>query len=86
MKQVTEVRVLDGTRLALGFDTGEVREVDIANLVEPFGVFERIHDPAFFRLVRLNPELGTIVWPNGADLCPDVLYEKSVPSKKSSAA
>ncbi|MBI3809853.1 MAG: DUF2442 domain-containing protein, partial [Nitrospirae bacterium] len=35
-------------------------------------VFEPIrNDPAFFQAVRV--EAGTVVWPNGADLCPDVL-------------
>ena len=30
-------------------------------------------DPKLFRQVRVDDELGTIVWPNGADMDPDVL-------------
>lgn len=37
-------------------------------------VFEPLKDPAFFRRVRLNPETGTVEWPNGADLAPEFLY------------
>ena len=38
-------------------------------------VFEPIRsDPELFRSVRVDEEAGTIVWPNGADLDPDVLY------------
>jgi hypothetical protein len=38
--------------------------------------FEPLRDPAYFARVRLEEELGTIVWPNGADLCPDVLRQR----------
>ena len=41
---------------------------------QPLGVFEPLLDPAFFAQVRVDPVLCTVVWPNGADLCPDVLY------------
>jgi hypothetical protein len=39
-------------------------------------VFEPLRDVSYFRQVRVDPELGTIVWPNGADLAPEFLYEK----------
>lgn len=39
------------------------------------GVFAALRDPAFFAQVSVDPEAGTVVWPNGADLDPDVLYE-----------
>jgi hypothetical protein len=34
-----------------------------------------VRDPALFRAVRVDESLGTIVWPNGADIDPDVLVE-----------
>lgn len=73
--EVTQAVPIGGTRLRLEFRSGERGEVDIAPLVGDFvGVFEPLTDPAFFGRVRVDPDLGTIVWPNGADLCPDVLY------------
>jgi hypothetical protein len=41
------------------------------------GVFEPLDDPAYFQQVRLSAGGGTIEWPNGVDLCPDVLYSKA---------
>jgi hypothetical protein len=38
------------------------------------GVFAPLRDEKEFAKVRVHPELGTIVWPNGADLDPVVLY------------
>jgi Protein of unknown function (DUF2442) len=49
--------------------------VDLDRVISRFdGVFAPLTDPEYCRLVRVDHELGTIVWPNGADLCPDVLY------------
>lgn len=76
-KDVIAVEPIGGTRLILTFEGGERRTIDVSDLVRPVGVFARIQDPAFFASVRVNPEIGTIVWPNGADLCPDVLYQQS---------
>ena len=46
----------------------------VRQLVEFTGVFEPLRDEAYFKQIRVNAELGTIEWPNGADLDPDVLY------------
>lgn len=48
-------------------------ELDLAPLLEFTRVFEPLRDPEFLAQVRVNAEIGTTVWPNGADLCPDVL-------------
>jgi len=75
-KDVVEVRSLGGYRLYLRFEDGVQGEVDVAGFVRFDGVFEALRDPARFAEVRVNPDLGTICWPNGADLAPDVLYGK----------
>jgi len=72
---VTGVEVLKGYRLRLEFDDGTAGEVDISELVSFDGVFEPLRDLDLFRKVRVEPEYGTIVWPNGADLDPFVLHE-----------
>ena len=72
--RITAVSPLSGFTVRLTFSDGSRREVDLSPLlVGP--VFEPIRlDPAIFPQVCVDEELGTIVWPNGADLCPDVLY------------
>lgn len=72
---VTDVKPMDGWNLELTFKDGLTSVVDISRIVDRFeGVFAPLLDPDFFRRVRVDPEIGTIVWPNGADICPDVLY------------
>lgn len=79
MHEVTAVQTRDGCRLVLTFAGGEQREIELSGWLTFDGVFEALRDPAYFRQVTVNGELGTIAWPNGADLCPDVLYERSRP-------
>ena len=71
---VTEVRPLGGHWLRLKFEDGVEGNVDIDRIVRFTGVFEPYRGEREFAQVRVNPESGTIEWPNGADLCPDVLY------------
>jgi Protein of unknown function (DUF2442) len=70
---VTAVEPLDGYRLRLWFDDDSERVVDLSDsLWGPMA--EPLRDPDYFRRVRVDPELRTIVWPNGFDLDPDVLH------------
>ena len=73
LKDIVEVRPVGGYRLYLRFDDGCSGEVDVSSLVSFRGVFEPLRDAAAFRQVRVDRELGTVVWPSGADLDPDVL-------------
>ncbi len=74
LHDVVEVRPLKGYRLRLRFADGARGVVDVSRRVSFEGVFEPLRDPDFFRRVRVDTELGTVVWPNGADLDPLVLY------------
>ncbi len=69
--------------LLLTFENAERRLFD----VKPYltnGVFAALADQSLFRSVRVS--FDTIEWPNGADLCPEVLYEKSEPMGESAMA
>ena len=63
-------------RVRLRFDDGTEAIVDLES--ELWGeVFEPLRDPARFCEFRLDPELRTLAWPNGADLSPEHLYERA---------
>ena len=74
LKDVTEVNPLDEYRLHLHFEDGVEGVVDLAEIVEFAGVFAPVEEHTYFVQVRVNPDIGTICWPNGADIDPDVLY------------
>ena len=61
-------------RVYLRFDDGVCGEIDLANRIEFVGVFAPLADEKEFAKVRVDPDLGTIVWPGGADLAPETLY------------
>ncbi|MBC7265150.1 MAG: DUF2442 domain-containing protein [Chloroflexi bacterium] len=74
MRTVISVKVLEPYKLSLTFDNGVTRVVNLRPLL--YGpVFEPLLDPAEFAKVEVDPVLGTIVWPNGADFSPEFLYE-----------
>ena len=55
---------------------GSQGEVDLAG--ELHGpIFTPLKDPSYFRSFTLSPDMHTIVWPNGADLAPEFLYERT---------
>ena len=72
--RVQSVKPEDGYRLRLTFTNGEVRVYDCSPLLG-FGVFKELREVTYFRQVRAA--LGTVVWPNEQDICPDTLYEDS---------
>jgi hypothetical protein len=70
---VTGVEVVGDHRLRLRFEDGAEGDVDFSRLSWR-GIFEPLADPAYFASVALDAELGTIVWPNGADIAPETLH------------
>jgi Protein of unknown function (DUF2442)/Domain of unknown function (DUF4160) len=73
---VTAVEVVGDFRLRLTFEDGTVGDVDFSAR-EWRGVLEPLSDPTYFARVHLDPEAGTIAWPNGVDLAPEPLYEEA---------
>jgi len=73
MVRIASVHCLEGFTVERGFTDGTRRTLDLDPLIRG-PIFEPLRrDPALFRAVRVDPAIGTVVWPNGADLDPDVL-------------
>ena len=72
--RVAAVAPLSGFRVRVAFTDRSEREIDL----EPYRrgpVFEPLlRDQTLFAAVQVDPVLRTVVWPNGADIDPDVLY------------
>ncbi len=71
---VRSVEVLSDYRLRLSFSDGQSGVVDLSE--ELWGpLFDPLRRPDRFAEVRVDPECGTIVWPNGADFAPEWLHQ-----------
>ena len=70
---VTNARPLDGYRVEVCFDDGREGIADLTEALEG-PMFDALKDPDVFRKLRIDEELQTIVWPNGADLAPEYIY------------
>jgi hypothetical protein len=78
--RVESAEYVDGYRVQFRFTDGSDRVIDL----EPFlhgPVFEPLrNEPAVFQSFEVDPRAGTIVWPNGADIDPDVLFKGLKPA------
>ena len=70
LKDIVAVKPLGEYSLYLRFEDGAEGIVDLAGHLAFRGVFEPLRDTAYFALVRVDNELGTVARPNGADLDP----------------
>jgi hypothetical protein len=61
--------------LRLAFADGLTGEIDVLDRMRG-QVFDAARTPAGFAKVIVDEQSGTIVWPGGADLAPDTLYER----------
>ena len=73
---VVGVAVVGDYRLRLLFDDGTAGDVDFSSM-EWKGVFEPLRDPTYFATVKIDPGAATVVWPNGADIAPETLYQEA---------
>jgi hypothetical protein len=72
-EDITAVSVPRHGVLELTFADGTHGEVEVIDKM--WGpVFTEARKPEGLAAVRIDPELGTVAWPGGADLAPDTLY------------
>jgi hypothetical protein len=78
MHFVKAVTYVSEYKLLLSFEDDSIRLVDLADELDG-EIFEPLKDIDYFRTVRVNQDVDTISWENGADMSPDFLYEIGTP-------
>ena len=80
MHWVKDASYIKGYKLKLKFEDGRYKIVDLKHHLKG-KIFKPLTAIDYFRRVRLNKDIDTIVWPNNADFSPDFLYKIGSPTK-----
>ncbi len=80
MIEVCHVEIGQEYNLLITFQNGERRIFDMAPYLQ-YPVFQKLKNPAFFSLARVN--YGTVTWPGDIDIAPETLYAFESPGSPS---
>lgn len=84
--RVREVKYIKEYKLQLTFSDETVKIVDLETMIKKSrGIFLPLKDIEYFKKVALDDCQLSICWPNGADICPDVLYAMGKTAKTQSS-
>lgn len=72
--RITSVSVVGPHALHLEFNDGTSQTINFESVLAG-ELYEPLRDPKVFRQVTLDPEVHTVVWPNGADFDPATLHD-----------
>ena len=70
---VTEAKHIEEYKIEVSFNDGRSGVADLSTVLRG-PVFEPLKSPPEFAKLRVDKELETVVWPNGADLAPEYIY------------
>jgi hypothetical protein len=86
MHKILGVKYVKGYSLEIIFENQISKQVDFSERINEGGIFEPLREVKYFQQVILNKECHCIEWPNGADVCPDTLFEQGQLSVASNGA
>ncbi|OFY66074.1 MAG: hypothetical protein A3H98_07520 [Bacteroidetes bacterium RIFCSPLOWO2_02_FULL_36_8] len=74
--KIKSVTVPELYKISILFDDGKKQTIDLESIL--FGpLYGPLKDAKLFKQVQVDPEVTTVVWPNGADFDPATLYNWS---------
>lgn len=79
MLHVKKAKYISDYQIWVSFDDGSEGNVDLEKHLTG-SMFEPLKEKSLFSKVRFDEELGTITWPNGADLAPEFLKDVMIPN------
>ena len=72
--KIIDIEVVGPHTLWVRFNDGLERTIDLSAVLAG-EIYESLRDPEYFGRVRLDEEVHTVVWPNGADFDPETLHD-----------
>ena len=82
LPEIVEAKWLKGYCVQVTFNNLQKGIIDLEKYVGK-GIFKELKNIEKFKRLKVDAELGTIIWPNGADIAPEVLYQEALSSKSS---
>ena len=79
-REVIEAKIVKDYTVELVFDNFKKGIIDLRRYLGK-GIFKELLDKKKFHKMKVDAELGTVCWPNGADIAPDTLYSQAKFSK-----
>ncbi|BAP55288.1 hypothetical protein THII_0991 [Thioploca ingrica] len=70
---ITAARYIDNYKVEVQFNNGRKGIADLAEVIKG-PIFETLTDKNYFLLLKIDPDLETITWPNGIDIAPEYVY------------
>lgn len=71
---IKKAKYLKDFEIEILFSNGETKIINLAGRLNG-KIFQPLNNLEYFKTVRLNPDLETISWDNGADFAPEYLFE-----------
>lgn len=72
--KVSSFVVVEPYSLKVKFEDGKIQLVNLREILKG-KLYSPLLDKEFFKKARLDEEIKTIIWPNGADFDPAILYD-----------
>lgn len=70
-------------RVRVHYDNALEAEIDFSDFLRGY-YHEPLKDKSLFSQVRVNPEVHVLEWPNGADMTPEITFERAVAAAEKS--
>ena len=72
---LNKIKILGGNKVYVCFEDNKEGVVDLTEIVDSGGVFDKLRDASFFEKAFIDKDWATLAWPGGIDIAPETLYE-----------
>lgn len=75
MHWILNVKYVKDYLLEVTFNDNSKKIINFQNIIDDSDIFKPLQDIEYFKKVKIDSTGNTICWDNGADICPNLLYD-----------